>query len=236
MFVASYIMCANGFDSSATFIFLGANYHTFTVGLHEYWRLFTCGFLHLNIFHLIVNMYSFYFLSRALTNRMNVFQFLGVLFMSIIVGSLTSTIVNTTNTLSVGISGGLFGLFVYYFIDVFKNNRMMLNYRTIILSVLPLILINFMSNVDVYGHLGGALCGMIMYFIFNSKGLYRYIYLCVFIALIGVLIYLLLTINTITPLYGGTDSSVVNIWSKIDQNYANKLSNKLMEVYIKYGQ
>ena len=54
------IILASKYSEEISFIALGCDYKTFTLGLRQYYRLFTCAFLHGSFLHLFSNMYSLY--------------------------------------------------------------------------------------------------------------------------------------------------------------------------------
>ena len=54
---------------------------------HEYWRLFTSGFLHEGLLHLFVNMLSLWFVGQVLEPAIGRVNFLAVYFASLFAGS-----------------------------------------------------------------------------------------------------------------------------------------------------
>ena len=66
LFIMMYIF-GNGSESTSTLIKFGANYDLLTKS-GEYYRLFTCMFLHIGIWHLLCNMYSLYIIGKEIEN------------------------------------------------------------------------------------------------------------------------------------------------------------------------
>ena len=128
----------------------------------QIYRLITCGFLHADLIHLICNMYSLNIIGTQIETFIGKKKFLIVYFTSMITGSLLSCIINPG--WSVGASGALFGLFgslLYfgyhyrlYLGSIFKN------------QLIPILLLNlglglFIPNLDMAGHIGGLVGGIL---------------------------------------------------------------------------
>ena len=133
------------------------------VKMGEYYRLFTCMFLHANFVHLICNMYSLYVIGPQVESFFGKWKYLFIYLVSGICGSILSMTFSQT-ALSVGASGAIFGLLgsLLYF-----GNHYRAYLGTVIRSqVLPIIILNlvlgFMSSgIDNFAHIGGLLGGML---------------------------------------------------------------------------
>lgn len=126
----------------------------------EYWRLLTAGFLHIQVWHLLMNMYSLYNMG-SLESWFGPAKFALILFGSVIGGNLLSTFLGDEGTISLGISGGLYGLLAAYMVLLFKLG--LLHDQAVMFSLLRTaivnLLINLMPNVSRLGHAGGFLTG-----------------------------------------------------------------------------
>ncbi|MBR2067817.1 MAG: rhomboid family intramembrane serine protease [Solobacterium sp.] len=143
-------------------ILFGAYYKAF-ISVGELWRVFTCGFIHIDFFHLLMNMFSLYHLGRFMENNFSKVKYLSILFFSIIGGSLFQFILKG-NGLAVGISGGLYGLLAAYTylvirMKVYKNPLIRLN---LIQTFMINLYINFIPGVAYSAHLGGFVFGLMM--------------------------------------------------------------------------
>lgn len=129
----------------------------------EYWRLLASGFLHVQIWHLLMNMYSLYSLS-SLEGVFGHGLFALILLASILLGSVLSVWLGDENTITIGISGGLYGLFAAYLVLLFKAG--LLQDQAVMFSVLRTLVvnlaINFMPNVSRLGHAGGFIAGFVI--------------------------------------------------------------------------
>ena len=162
LFMAMYIF-GNGSWDIDTLLSFGANLDVL-VKNGEFYRLFTCIFLHIGIWHLICNMYSLYVIGKEIENLYGKIKYLIIFIGSGICGSLLS-IAFTHNTVSAGASGAIFGLlgsllyFGYYYRAYLGNS--------IKRSILPVIAFNlfigFMSTgIDNAAHIGGLVGGILL--------------------------------------------------------------------------
>ncbi len=127
----------------------------------EYWRLITAAFLHGNLIHLLVNMYSLNIIGTQIENFLGRFKFLIIYFGSTFTASLMSALI--TRGLSVGASGAIFGLLgsLLYFGWHYR-----LYFGTALRSqIIPVIMLNLligfsMSNIDNAAHIGGLIGGV----------------------------------------------------------------------------
>lgn len=216
------------FGSTTALIITGADYKTFTLGLKEYWRLILCGFNHSGFLHLLLNSYSFYIIGNYVERKYGSLKLLIILLCSILCGSLTFGILSD-NQLSIGLSGGIYGLFIIYVIDAINMGA----YRSssFLIMILINLYLNFQANVAWQAHLGGAIEGLIFYYMFiNEKVDYRLIVLVVI--LLAGLFYKYVSIDKISPLYSGTDMNVVEAYNELGlKSIADRTLSKLYNIY-----
>jgi len=129
----------------------------------EFYRLFTCMFLHVDILHLLCNMYALYVIGPQLESFFGKWKYLFIYLISGICGSLLSFTFNI-DSISVGASGALFGLlgsmiyFGYYYRTYLGN--------VVRSQIVPIIILNLglgfaLNNVDNFGHIGGLIGGIL---------------------------------------------------------------------------
>jgi len=225
------IILERKYTSSSVYVLLGADYMTFTLGLKQFYRFFTTAFLHGSFLHLFTNLYSFYFLGSFIEKRYGTLKFLLILSVSILCGSLSNAIFSR-NTLSVGLSGGIYGLMCIFFIDCISSKRIPL--QTLMPLLIVNLAINFLPSTAWRAHLGGMIGAYAVYFCLNSKRKVGPILLLV--ALLWCLLLKYLTIKTIQPFYPGTDMEVIRILEDLGfSTYSEKLWLQLMKVYTKFG-
>jgi membrane associated rhomboid family serine protease/antitoxin component YwqK of YwqJK toxin-antitoxin module len=143
----------------------GANLNPYTLG-GEPWRIITSMFLHFGVVHLLVNMYGLYVLGTVLEPALGTTRFLLVYFFCGIAAGIASLIFNLYVP-SAGASGAIFGLFGYRlgaeFIGSFHDRQKLLN---VLINFVIFVAINgYIStqvNVDMAGHIGGCLAGLLL--------------------------------------------------------------------------
>ena len=141
-------------------LILGANYRELV--LHgEVWRIITCAFLHGNLLHLLVNMYSLWIVGSQVENYMGKTKFLIIYFLSALLGSFFS-LVFLGNNVSIGASGAIFGLlgsllYFGYHYRLYLSNA--LTSQIIPIIVVNLVLGFIISGVDNACHIGGLIGG-----------------------------------------------------------------------------
>lgn len=125
------------------------------------YRFVACMFLHLNLMHLIFNMYALFILGTQVETFLGKRKFITIYLLSGITGSMLSACFS--NTLSVGASGAIFGLmgsllyFGYhyrlYIGNAIKNQIVPIIIFNIILGIL------YYPSIDMAAHLGGLIGG-----------------------------------------------------------------------------
>lgn len=130
----------------------------------ELWRLITPVFLHANIFHLLSNLYALYVLGRGLESFYGRGRFLLLFFLSAFGGNALSFMFSANP--SVGASTAIFGLLVAEIIFVWQNRAYLNNSRDILINLGVVLAINLgigigRTNIDLWGHLGGLVAGLI---------------------------------------------------------------------------
>ena len=154
---------SGGSTNSQTLLKYGANLDVL-VKNGEYYRLFTCIFLHVGIMHLLCNMYSLYIIGREVENLFGKIKYIIIFILSGIFGSIMS-LAFTHNTISAGASGAIFGLLgaLLYF---GMHYRTYLG-ETIKRSIIPIIVINliigfFAKGIDLAAYIGGLVGGILL--------------------------------------------------------------------------
>ena len=218
-------------------IVFGAYYKAFILGAHEYWRLFTNGFVHMSILHLLMNMYSFFYLGTYIEKRFGSVRLLILLFAGIIGGSLF-VFINQGNIVASGLSCGIFALIGSYVVDAFDTglikNRNVRN--GLILNLVLIAVISFQPNISVLGHLGGFVTGVLLSISFMKNKKYEVLRRNSIAALVVFAIALsVLAFNTegLDNIYGGTDSMVYEQLREFNlDSYADHLQERMYDFYM----
>jgi rhomboid protease GluP len=129
----------------------------------ELWRFITSMFLHLNFLHITFNLYALWTIGPIIEHLRGRFRYLAIYFFSGISGSIASFLF--TDALSAGASGAIFGLLGALVSITLKNKALWksgLGKNLIIVIIINLSLGFLIPNIDIYAHLGGLICGLIL--------------------------------------------------------------------------
>ncbi|RCW65370.1 rhomboid family protein [Saliterribacillus persicus] len=147
--------------SPETLIDYGAKYNPAILD-GEWWRLFTSMFLHIGVFHLIMNMLALIFVGSLVERIYGNSRYLFIYFCAGIIGSLASFAFNAS--IAAGASGAIFGLFGALLYFGLKNKEVF--FKTIGWNVIFIVILNVLfglsvPQIDNGAHLGGMLAGFI---------------------------------------------------------------------------
>ena len=225
-------------DSTITnSILIGAFYKPFVLA-GEYWRLLTAGFVHIDLWHLAMNMMALLSLGKIFEPLLGVRRYLLILIPSIIVGSLF-VLASPENSFVVGISGGIYGLLAAYITLILRTGGWrMPPVRAALMNMLFInLLLNFLPNISVHAHLGGFVTGLIMYGFITTEKEEVYKRINHIVALVGLVIVLCFISwqNRSIPTrsrYLGTDFNVLQILHDGPlRDYSYFLAERLDTVY-----
>ena len=154
--------------SNQALIKMGANYGPLVLGDHQYYRLFTAMFLHLSLIHIVSNMVALICFANIARDIYNDFEFLVIYFLSGIAGNIFSLIVHPM-TISAGASTAIMGL-LGCTLAMFALPKDKYNTSNVVEQAFILLIMNTVgvmgTNVDVAGHLGGFIAGLVLGLIF----------------------------------------------------------------------
>lgn len=140
---------------------LGAKHNQWIAG-GEVWRLVTPLFLHVGLWHVLVNMYSLSVLGPGVERLFGSARFLVVYLLSGIAGVLASLAFNPLP--SAGASGAIFGLLGAYGSFLVIHRQVLgpmgeMQLRRVVLVALLNLVLGLMPSIDNWGHVGGLVAG-----------------------------------------------------------------------------
>ena len=146
----------------------GANFRPFTLE-GGWWRLITCSFLHIGVFHLLMNMYALLYIGVLLEPYLGKTKFLAAYLLTGVTASIASLWWHNL-TVSAGASGSIFGMYGL-FLAMLTTNHIEKNVRkslltSIIFFVLYNLLNGFKGGIDNAAHIGGLLGGIVIGYAF----------------------------------------------------------------------
>ena len=224
--------------NTAVGIFLGAYYKAFVVAANEYWRFLTCGLVPLSFWHLLVNMMSLYNLGMICEKFMGVRNYLITLAVSITWGSVF-VFLGQGNTVTVGISGGLYGLMAAVLVYGFQTKIIFQpQIRTQFLLILLVnLMISLMPNVSFLAHLGGFVGGLLTAIIMTRNESWKQLRRNTAAALCAAVAFLIFQMaqpqaRQLDLVYPGTDRMVAQMAEEAGLGfYGDHLLERTMQTY-----
>jgi rhomboid protease GluP len=145
----------------------GSDYGPLT--LHgEYWRLFTCTFVHFNLLHITGNMGCLYYwgstTERALGSRLFLLSYC----LSGVAGSLASVLANP-QAVSAGASGAIAGVFGIMCVMWLRGDPRV-SKQDILANLSINVGLSAAAGVDWVAHLGGVVCGLMLGVLLLPRG------------------------------------------------------------------
>lgn len=142
----------------------GANFRPLTLE-GEWWRLITNCFLHIGIFHLLMNMYALLYIGVLLEPHLGRTRFISAYLLTGITASVASLWWHDF-TISAGASGAIFGMYGV-FLAMLTTNLIEKSARKALLTSIAVFvgynLINGLKGgIDNAAHIGGLLSGLVI--------------------------------------------------------------------------
>jgi len=130
---------------------------------HQYWRLVSCGFLHANLIHIAVNMFSLWILGRIVEQIGGSVRMAIVYAASLVLSSL-ACVYFQPDAFSLGASGAIFGLFGAFFAIGLKHGKpgMEMIKANLGILVLNLIFTFAVPGISKAAHVAGLISGFIL--------------------------------------------------------------------------
>lgn len=133
---------------------------------HEYWRFVTPIFIHYGLMHFAINSVILYYMGQQVEAIYGHGRFFLIYLLSGVLGNVLGFAFNDMNVQAAGASTSLFGIFGAFIVlgIHFKNNpgiQAMVRQFSLFI-VLNLVFGLFDQTIDMYGHVGGLIGGILM--------------------------------------------------------------------------
>lgn len=153
-----------------TLIIMGAKVNSL-IDKGQVWRLITCAFLHGGLIHIFFNMYALKILGPEIEYVYGKIKYLVIYLLSAIAASIFSYIFGP-QSVSVGASGAIFGLFGAMLIFGIKHRKQM--GKAYMMNFLQVIFVNVIigissSNIDNAAHFGGLIVGALIALLLGER-------------------------------------------------------------------
>lgn len=167
-----------GSENTAVLVKMGAMNNYAVVGGNQWWRLFTAQFLHIGIMHLVSNAVMIYYIGYYMEPLLGHWRFLLLYLLSGVGGNLLSLAMGSDSSLSAGASTALFGLFGAMTAVALKNRAnpviSYLGRQAFWLAAINIGLDLFAPNIDIQGHIGGFVAGVLVAIILGDRTTHHY--------------------------------------------------------------
>ncbi|WP_461224453.1 rhomboid family intramembrane serine protease [Lacticaseibacillus suihuaensis] len=166
--VLVFVLETLGGGSTDSYVLLrfGARWNPL-IYLGQWWRLFTPMFVHIGVMHIVVNAVSLFYLGAITERIFGHWRFLVIYLVSGVAGNVASFVFNA-NGLAAGASTAIFGLMGAFLMlgDTYRHNPVItqLSRQFMMLAAMNLVFNLFSSGVDIFGHIGGLVGGVLIAF------------------------------------------------------------------------
>ena len=125
----------------------------------EYWRLVTAMFVHFGVVHIALNMAWLWVLGRDLERTLGRIRFTTLYLVCGVGGNVAGYLFSSITSVSGGASGAIYGLVAAMVLVHHKQGQF--NSGLIALIVIFLVWTFVVSNISIFGHLGGLVTGVL---------------------------------------------------------------------------
>lgn len=142
----------------------GANFRPITLE-GEWWRLITSCFLHIGIFHLLMNMYALIYIGLLLEPLLGKSRFTAAYLLTGIIASMASLFWHDL-TISAGASGAIFGMYGVFLAMLTTNLVEKSARKELLTSIVVFVGYNLINGlkagIDNAAHIGGLISGLVI--------------------------------------------------------------------------
>lgn len=149
-----------------TLIRYGALYHAAGLPAAEWWRYFTSLFIHIGYQHLLFNGFALYVFAPPLERLLGPIHYLAFFLLTGFAGNALSQWLTEGPYLTAGASGAIYGVYAaYLYLGLFRKHVLDQQSRQTVIAILAVGLVYslIVPHVNLYGHLGGFLGGLIYF-------------------------------------------------------------------------
>lgn len=153
-----------GGPSGRTLIRMGAM-QPFLIANGQYWRLITPIFLHAGLLHIAFNAYALWIFGPQMESALGRTRFLAIFFVSGFLASATSYAFGPVETVGVGASGAIFGVFGAFIAYNYRRRHLAqaaanLRWAVMIILLNAVLTLGF-ASIDWRAHVGGVVSGFL---------------------------------------------------------------------------
>ena len=237
VFAIVQLLVYQGGDSwLATLVASGGYYKALVVYNHEYWRILTTGFLHLDFITLLFYIMAIFQVGRICEKVYPMWKYAIIFLGSLLIGNIFPLIFDD-NIVSFGLGAGLFGALaslVVYARDtkLYKNKMWKMQFNQIILITLISSFLNGNAfSAQIGGFITGLFLSVILYKSENLQVYKKHFAACGVIVLL-MLSYAALQVNSAYPQLSELDKAIVKEYNSLGlKDYAKQIETRLNNAY-----
>jgi membrane associated rhomboid family serine protease len=162
--IAVYGLCLQQSDAgvmSSELLFRNGAMYSGAIDRHQYWRLIAYGFLHVNLIHLVSNMFCLVLWGAHLEKRVGSLYFLIIYASAVIFGGVVGTFTHAGPYLTVGASAGTSGILgALLCLWILGRIDLLASFFVINIGLNIVIALSY-SGIDWGAHFGGFAAGFI---------------------------------------------------------------------------
>src|SRR3712207_4141454 len=128
------------------------------VELGEDWRLLTAAFLHIGLLHLTINMFALLLFGSEMEHRLGRWRYLAVYLISALGGAVALQLFGEAGRPVAGASAAIYGLLGGLAVLMVARRE---DLRGLLTLLAINVVISFLPNVSLLGHLGGLVAGFL---------------------------------------------------------------------------
>jgi len=136
----------------------------------EWWRMITSMFVHADIAHIAGNMLFLFIYGLRAEKMFDLKEYMTIYFLSGLAGNaltLLSALMLSTDFISLGASGAIFGLMGA--VMIYSRRSIGQSILTALVYAFFLFTINIGPNVNIWAHLGGLVVGLVLGYLFAAS-------------------------------------------------------------------
>jgi rhomboid protease GluP len=165
LFILMVISGVNAFlPDGESLLKWGANFRPATIE-GEWWRLLSSCFLHIGVFHLLMNMYALLYIGLLLESHLGKTRFAAAYILTGISASVASLWWHDL-TISAGASGAIFGMYGVFLAMLTTNLIEKSARKALLTSIIVFVVYNLVNGlkggIDNAAHIGGLISGLVI--------------------------------------------------------------------------
>jgi rhomboid protease GluP len=125
-----------------------------------YWQLLTSMFVHVNIVHIVGNLFFLLIFGLRAEEAFSIEEYMLVYLLSGLAGNLLTLLFMDPLTISAGASGAIFGMFGA--VTIYVNRAMRRPIGSALIYAFFLLILSIGLNVNIYAHAGGLVVGLLL--------------------------------------------------------------------------